>query len=246
MTSVIGILCVDGVVIGTDSSATFDNSGRPTIEQPIKKVSVISQSVIVAGTGQVGLGQRFSEVVRKGWEEERAFTGSPIEVSKMLTRKAIDDFQSTKLAKINYGALVAFPLEHKPFLCEFAIGDFQPELKNTSLWYCSMGSAQPITDPFLGFLREVFWEDTIPNINEGVFSVLWTLDHAIKLNPGGVNGPPQIAVLEKIDTKNHQARELTEEDLFEHREHINEVKEILKDFKDNFSNPKDVPEAPKL
>lgn len=56
MTTVIGVLCSDGVVIGTDSSVTLGVAGRfSTIEQCSEKLDVIADQVIVAGTGAVGL-----------------------------------------------------------------------------------------------------------------------------------------------------------------------------------------------
>jgi 20S proteasome alpha/beta subunit len=67
MTAIVGIRCKDGVVIGADSSATFTDGGQVrTIEQPTeKKIEIIGDKVIVAGTGSVGHGQRFCAVVRK-------------------------------------------------------------------------------------------------------------------------------------------------------------------------------------
>jgi 20S proteasome alpha/beta subunit len=52
MTAIVGILCRDGLVIGADSSTTFASSvGSPIIEQPTEKLSLISDCIIVAGTG---------------------------------------------------------------------------------------------------------------------------------------------------------------------------------------------------
>lgn len=65
MTAIVGILCKDGIVIGTDSSATFSASTTSTIEQPVKKISIIENRVIVAGSGQIGLDQRFCDVVKQ-------------------------------------------------------------------------------------------------------------------------------------------------------------------------------------
>ena len=61
MTILIGILCQDGVVVGSDSSATFIAGQQPTIQQKCKKIEILSGShIILAGTGDAGLGQRFS------------------------------------------------------------------------------------------------------------------------------------------------------------------------------------------
>lgn len=66
MTILVGLYCKDAVIIGTDSAATFSdaNSSR-TIEQGTKKIDIIGERVIIAGTGSVGLGQRFKQVVKK-------------------------------------------------------------------------------------------------------------------------------------------------------------------------------------
>lgn len=232
MTSIVGVYCNDGVVIGTDSSVTFGDGRNQTIEQPREKLKVIGDLVIVAGTGQVGLGQRFTSIVQDAYDSKtfnRNTTG--LDVSRHLCRNAIGDFTNTGLKTIPYGALVAFPTGSRFHLCEFAINDFQPEMKNEDTWYVSMGSAQHITDPFLAFIREVFWENGIPSVNDAEFAVTWTLDQAVAYNPGGVNGPVRIAVLDRSSGKS-KARILEDEVLYEHRENIDECKHVLRELQD--------------
>ncbi|MBI3169598.1 MAG: hypothetical protein HYZ22_14030 [Chloroflexi bacterium] len=229
MTSIVGIKCKDGIVIGADSSATFSINGQFNImEQPIEKIEVIRNHVIVAGTGQIGLGQRFCAIVKKHWDDKQ-FKGD-IETCKTLSRLAIDDFIYTQAKMGSYGALVAFPAEKKPALCEFAVSDFQPEIKTEKIWYVSMGSGQPITDPFLAFIREIFWKDGLPTVNQAIFAVTWILDHAIRINAGGVNGPIRIAVLE---TKGEQleARLLSDTDLDEAKQNVDDIKKYLGEYK---------------
>jgi hypothetical protein len=231
VTSIVGVFCKDGVVIGTDSSATFSTGNIATIEQPYEKIRIISNRVIVAGTGQIGLGQRFNNVVQKSHDLKVFDKNSALDVARILARESIKDFAETHVDRNQYGALVAFPTGSKCNLCEFAIKDFQPEMKNEKLWFVSMGSGQLITDPFLAFIREVFWSNGVPTVNEAVFSVTWTLDHAVAYNAGGINGPVKIAVLENISGK-LRARILEEEELFEHRDNINECKETLRSMRD--------------
>ena len=70
MTLVVGILCQDAVVIGADSAMTFANSRQATIEQPYpNKITIIQDNVIIAGAGEIGLGQRFVETTGKLWRE---------------------------------------------------------------------------------------------------------------------------------------------------------------------------------
>lgn len=172
MTVIVGLLCEDGVVIGTDSSMTF--SAGPsfrTIEQSTKKIFVMGDDLIYAGTGQVGLGQRFNAVLAKikGDFKQR----SPIDVGKTIASQMVKDFAETGVQQNSFGALVGFSCATGLQLAEFAIADFQPELKTPEMWFCSMGSGQPITDPFLAFLKRSFFKGLRPKLNEGTFLVSW-------------------------------------------------------------------------
>jgi hypothetical protein len=62
LTVIIGILCEDGVVVGSDSSATFGpDPSIKTIEGIALKIEILGADVITATTGSVGLAQRFNE-----------------------------------------------------------------------------------------------------------------------------------------------------------------------------------------
>ena len=230
MTSIVGIYCSDGIVIGTDSSATFSQGNMRTIEQPLEKIEIIGENVIVAGTGAVGLGQRFNNIVRVAHSENEF--KDPFTITKKLSRTFLEDANSTHvdLSKLNFGALVAFPSEKGIQLCEFDPIAFQPELKT-----------QMITDPFLGFIRDTYWDEGIPTVNEAIFATAWTLDHAIKVNPGGVNGPVRIATLQRNKYK-VEAHLLDDNELQEHRQFIQESKDKLKEMRT--LNPH-VPDIPK-
>jgi hypothetical protein len=245
MTAIVGILCRDGLVIGTDSSMTFASAvGNPIIEQPAEKLSLISNCIIVAGTGQVGLGQRFCHIVEKAYED-KIFGGGKHHtlVGTEVCKRARDNFAYTSANQGTYGALVGFVLGDKPQLCEFAVKDFQPEFKTDTMWYGSMGSGQPITDPFLALMREVFWDKGPPSVQDATFAVTWALDHAIKVNPGGINGPARIAVLEKNQGK-YRARLLEDAALEEHRQNIEQAKQRLRAFP--ASQSADAPGTPEI
>ncbi len=162
MTVVVGILCSDGVVIGADGAATFGTGQVHTIEQATKKIDIINERVILAGAGQVGLHQRFKKIVEDGGSHKH-FTGTThkdhIDIGTHFTREALNDLASTRMPTGHYAALMAFPHKKKPYLCEFAQSDFQPEFKDDRIWFVSMGCGQPIVDPFLALIRSVFWED---------------------------------------------------------------------------------------
>jgi len=248
MTSIVGILCHDGVVIGADSSVTFTHGNFPTIEQSSEKIKIIDKSIIIAGTGAVGLKQRFCSIVEEGWKQN-LFTGSEINLSTLIARETIKNFGQTAISppKIPFGALMAYPVDKTHYLCEFGVGDFQPEHKTENLWYVSMGSAQPITDTFLGFIRDIYWGDGLPSIQDATFAVVWTLGHAINVNPGGVNGPMQVAILEKNRKKHLEARILGGEELGEHKQAVEDAKDTLRKYKSNHQADDiqvEIPKAP--
>src|SRR6266436_1341578 len=75
MTVIVGILCSDGVVIGSDSAMA---AGRAltgyTIERQdgdVLKIEIIADDTITAVTGAMGLAQRFNEQVEATIRELR-------------------------------------------------------------------------------------------------------------------------------------------------------------------------------
>lgn len=245
MTVLVGVHCKDGVVIGSDSAATFVAGQVRTIEQETRKIEIIGEHVIVAGTGQVGLGQRFVAIIKKFWDDKvfEQIT-SPIEMGKQLSRAGIEDFAFTRASMGQYGALVAFPLQDAHYLVEFAPQDFQPELKTKKLWYVSMGGGQSIADPFLGLMREVFWKTGPTSLQDSTFMTVWAIQHAIEVNPGGVNKPIEIAVLgpEKGPL---EARMLEEHEIEQHLENVDGAKAHLADYPNILRGKRGAPDVPK-
>lgn len=246
MTVLVGLLCKDGIVVGSDSAATFSAGQTRTIEQITKKIDIVGEKIIVAGTGQIGLGQRFNAVVTKAWDEKE-FRSDHIDAAKKLSAKGIEDFNSTHIRPGGYGCLVAFPIKNKLHLCEFAIDDFQPEFKTLNLWYVAMGSGQAICDPFLGLMRKVFWKDGPPSYQDGIFAVTWAIQHAIDVNPGGVNGPLQIAVLSTKNGPPH-ASLLSDDELSEHLNNVEGAIKHMGNYADLLrgKNNAETPDVPKL
>lgn len=246
MTVLVGIYCKDGIVIGSDSSTTFSAGSVRTIEQPTDKIDIIGNRIIVAGTGQVGLGQRFCGVVKSALTDKIFEHNSELSIMKELCTRGINDFASTQAQMGQYGALVAYVTNKKHYLCEFSVKDFQPELKTNRIWYVSMGSGQLIADPFLGFIREVFWTDGPPNLRDATFAVTWTLSHAINLNPGGIKEPISIAILEKNNIGDYHARIIDNNELSEHKQHIDDLVSLLRDHQKQLHNPQNVPDIPQI
>lgn len=242
MTLVVGILCTDGVVIGTDSATTQIENQVVTIEQPNReKVRVIDNKAIIAGTGSVGLGQRFEHEARKCLNEKGFGKREAIEVGCVLSRVAIKNFQDTHLGKVEYGALLAFPCKEGFALVEFAVGDFQPELKTERNWYVSMGAGKPVADPLLGFMRKVFWGDSPPNRQEGVFAAAMVLTLGCDMAPMGVSDPIQLAVLAEKEKGKLSAQKISSEEQQEHLESVNSALEYFRDYSRHLLSQDEVP-----
>ncbi len=64
MTLIIGLKCSDGIVVGYDGAATLANIARlRTVIQPVPKLAIIRDKMIVGVSGPVGLGQVFCDRV---------------------------------------------------------------------------------------------------------------------------------------------------------------------------------------
>ena len=117
---------------------------------------------------------------------------------------------------------------------KFALFQFDqqgaPEEATEDLPFISIGSAQATADPFLAFIHKIFWPTLLPTLEMGIFSTVWTLQHAIDTNPGGVADPKQIMILEK-QGKDFNARELEVAELAEHLEAITAAESVLRDFR---------------
>lgn len=231
MTIIIGARCQDGAIIGADSAATFAAGTVLTIEQLTNKIQIIDDKLILACTGPVGLHQRFAEVVHDGWNK-KVFKKTPTHIGKILCANGINDFKETGAKYENqFGALLAFPSNNEAHVCEFSLGDFQPELKLGSLWWVSMGSGQRIVDPFLGFLKSIFWNDnSLPKYQNALLAIVWALHHAIDVNPGGIKDPIRIAVLTKGTDNKLTASELEEDEINDHIENMEGAKEALREY----------------
>jgi len=242
VTLIIGIKCKDGIVMGADGAATLGAMGQRTILQPMKKLEVISNSIILGVSGPVGLGQRFKGEIQSVWEEKKLSGKKPFEgmtiLRQAIWKHAQMEWKAAALTRPAIGSLaiesvacqsiIALPVSKQPCLFQF---DHQcaPEEATEHLPFVSIGRGQNIADPFLAFLRRIFWPVKVPSLVSGIFATVWTLEHAIKTNPGGVANPKQIVTLQKTNG-NWQARELPNEELEEHIEASARAERHLADF----------------
>lgn len=252
MTLIVGIKARNGAVLGADGAATLGSAGSLTIRQPVKKLRIVGTQGAVGVSGFVGLGQRIVAEIEELWRDKQLGGKSSFQVMTLIRQKIWEiagvEMQAAAIAQQVLGqaaqssavahTLVALPCGGEPCLYQF---DPQgaPEEATEDLPFIAIGTGQNIADPFLAFLRRIFWKNRLPSISEGVFAAVWTLQHAIQTSPGFVSDPIQIIVVERTKKSRIDARELTETDLEEHNEAIAYVEENLADLRRRFSQPQE-------
>jgi hypothetical protein len=242
--------------VGADGAATLGALGQQTVLQPVKKLSIIANSAIMGVSGAVGLSQRIGGTVNKLWED-RKLRGASFEVMQairdgigpMLRAEITYAVEAAKLIGQGpaYGSAVsltvlALPVQGVLRLYQFGCtGD--PEEATKDLPFVAIGSGQHLADPFLAFLREIFWKQSQPTMPEGIFATVWSLLHAIRRNTGGVSEPIQLMTLSK-DGNNYIAKELDADELKETRQNVAEAEEYLSKYGAQQGEPPPEPPAP--
>ena len=168
------------------------------------KIRIFNNKVIVSTTGPIGYTQRLYFHIDKAINGGGFLTTQRSERPQNICRRFISDLQSscapsTPPHGLGFGALLATEISGEPCLIEFATNNFQPEFKENKSFFVSMGSGQPLADPFLAFISRVLWKNTLPDILLGRFGLYWALTHTIRLAPGMVGLPIKMAVLSKTN-----------------------------------------------
>lgn len=240
MTLIVGIRCTDGVVIGADGAITVGN-----IVEPIRKLHLIEQEVIMGVSGPLTLSQFYTDRVKTLWsgQTKPAPSMGLVEIQRRLQSAIFEDAQrAIQLATLlkpligdansyrmaDSASLLAVPARCRPEL-------IQCDLTGTALAatddlpYFAVGSGGALAVPFLAFFRDIFWPDNPPGLSKGILSTVWTLTHAIRVKTWGVAGPIQVAVLSAKDGQ-LLARELGEAELQAHQQAVSDVERYLSDY----------------
>lgn len=120
-----------------------------------------------------------------------------------------------------------------------------PLLITEALWYCAMGSGQFIVDPFLALMCRVFWHKGSPTCQDAVFAVTWALQHAIEVNPGGINEPHRLAMLTLQADGQLQAHMLNGNEIAEHQQNVEGACAHLREYEDILRGKREAPNIPK-
>ena len=247
MTLIIGVKCRDGIVIGADSISTFGTD----IEQEVSnKIEYLAEDSLIGSAGAVGLSQLIKERLRDSWEtvrgqENKADARSEIQKvmwaevrSALVHAEDASDILGQKVfSSALCSSLLAFPFRDEHVLLSYN-QIAQSEEITCEAPFKSIGSGSLQADPFLAFLKRIFWKDSAPEkTTDGVLSILWTLDHVSRVNAGlGVGGRPNVFILSKGQDA-WLAERLDEYYLREQLLALEAAEGALRSFRDRF-NPK--------
>lgn len=241
MTVVVGIRCSDGIVIGSDGAATLMSQGFVTTQQRAFKKIFASGSILTAFAGHSGLAQRIRGEIECGLDEGR-WTGRTDQIVHQMRRQLWQNIMDLEFraavvsqealrhqaaaAAATTETLVAATFNGVPELVHFD-GTCATTVVTNDLPFVAIGAGQPIADPFLGFVRRIFWPSGLPSLATATFSVLWTLTHAIECSAIGLAHPIQLATL-TLDDGGWVAKEVTQNELEEHKQSVGEAEEALR------------------
>ena len=183
MTLIVGIKCDDGVVVGADGAATLGEVvfGQNTVIQPVTKLQIISGRTVMGVSGPVGLGQLYCDSIERA--SQKLSKGSLPNIQRGLQQALANDVgQAVEAAKLwaqvrgpdamrlaVTSSLIAISVEGRPELVQCNhLG--QAEAATDELPYVSIGSGQSLADPFLAFLRRVFWPHAPPRLAQGILA----------------------------------------------------------------------------
>lgn len=242
MTLLVGVLCTNGIVIAADQQLTHGTMGMQTIGQAITKVTVVGGNSLFASSGHHGLGQQLEAQVQANhakYLKENYHTG--IQVLQKDFRSIIDPslttaaiaarlFGANAHADATCGCLLAAPFKDDLKLVEIT-PQVAVECQIAEMPFISLGSGKANADPFLGFLRRVFWPARTPTVAEGELAAYWTVKHAIEMKTPGVGFDVDVFTIEKSGSS-YVAVQLDAAHLKEHEDFRMEAEKRMSSLRD--------------
>jgi hypothetical protein len=217
--------------------------GQQTVGQSVTKVQVLNGEALYATSGHSGLGQQLCAIVEHEQQrfKDHEYASNIVMVQQALRPIVEAGFQTARLAVGVVGNTIAASdcvcagLLAAGFKDGLKLIEITPQIgveyMTDDTPFVSLGSGKPSADPFLGFLRKVFWPTKLPTIQEGALAAFWTVWHAIDMKVSGVGFGVDVFVVEPAD-KTFKARKLDEAELAEHEGFMKASEEALRGVRD--------------
>ena len=214
-----------------------------------------SKADIVCSCGSSGLGQQLAAIIE---DKRPEFTNQPYDKSILKLRGHLRPVVNRSFETAGFAQRVLGQAAQADAICTSLLAaPFKDGLRLVEITqqvgvecilpdnpFVSMGSGKNTADPFLGFLRSVFWPNSIPTVLEGALAAYWTIQHAIDMKIFGVGFDVDVFAVEPKD-KGFAARKLDDAELTEHREFIRAVEDAMRSVRTQMNSaPADSPPTP--
>ena len=248
MTLIVGALCDNGIVIGSDGARSISG-----LVHPAEKLHVLRDDWVVGLAGNVGVNQQnletFKTLYTKSTDTEnlkklrnRIGTSIRDSIHSVLGVDSNKLVTGTPLPPdLQNSALVALPSKEGIYLIQF---DFRgtSTLASASPPFFAIGSGNLLAYSAFAFLN-VHWANGLPPISIGLFTTMYTLIHSIDIGATlGLSEPIQIATLQYGKNDKPIARILEDSELVEHRHDVKNFKKYVHEY--NLRNVNDLPQPP--
>lgn len=208
MTLIVGIRCVDGIVLAAESGA-IPGSGDVDVTEGVQKIYPIDNRFLVALGGFSGQARRYLEAIRRlNIEDPRSILCFDIQeailtaVAPMVSDVAVaaknarDISGSEGLGHVLAEALVAFL--GADGLCLTHVNAYGQCDRIDETLYHVIGAGEKVAVPFLSYIKRHVWRHKQPTMATGIISALWMLRFAH--NCAGDFGPPwTVATLQSVN-----------------------------------------------
>jgi 20S proteasome alpha/beta subunit len=213
-----------------------------TVTQSTTKITQIENDILFASSGPIGLGQQIADAIDadsnhihletyhqyapKGQQKIRAL----MHPAWVMAAAAAPVIGGAAQADAMCGCLLA-----ATFRDGFKLIEISPqggwEYLTENIPFVCIGSGKFNADPFLRYLRSVFFQDLSPNLNEAVLAAYWTVQACIDAGTNGVGMGVDVFVLDATGKK-PVARQLDEADLAEAKSFVKEAEDAWRDLRD--------------
>lgn len=195
MTIVVGIKCVDGIVLGCDSMLTVGGFAQ----QSGQKIHVLNcaPQQLYAFSGDLSFAERF-RAIAAACSNHINTSLHMLDYATTIGSAVVKNFSATGLdpLKVELITALAFVRNGEPELCEFTRGS-QPRFLDAHHYRCVFGSGAVAATPFLKFLTDTLLPNRQPTLAEGKLLAAWAIKYSIDTLSGSVGGPIDMATIEK-------------------------------------------------
>ncbi len=247
MTVILGVLCRDGAVIGSDGASSATRSSRSSgreisYERAKQKVGILSSEALGATAGRAAVGQRMKFGVDKFFIALDKEPSDSCALRASLRKRILEELEDCgREPSDNDSILVNIPYQGQQILMSMKGKNLEPCTVEEDLFYTAIGSGAKLAEPFFEFRRGTFWYEKLPTVSEAKIGVAWTLQHTVDTSSRGVSFPLNIALREVGGIPRLLERKEIEEALETVRRMQNKLREYMQETQSELAGTREEP-----